>query len=98
MEFKLWSELNKEANIQLKPDLGLRSWSALSKDEKRKIWKYLEVHFFNRDNKDRDGFEFYGDYYEKEQRQKRILMSINALNNSYKARSYATSYLADPTL
>jgi hypothetical protein len=49
MTFKLWSELNPKAKEELKPDFGFRNWDSLSKDEKYKIWKYLEFYFFGKD-------------------------------------------------
>lgn len=93
MVFKLWSELNNTAKAQLKPDFGYRAWNILSKDEKYKVWKYLDVHFFDRSSKGRDGYEFYGDYSEKGKRQERILIAIHTLNDAYKARSYAKKFL-----
>ncbi len=102
MTFKLWSELNPKAKKELKPDLGLRNWNSLSNDEKYKIWKYLEWYFFDKDIKrDYDGnyyYEFYGEYWEKEQKKKRILYSIATLNLKYKARSYAENFLEGNTL
>lgn len=46
-DFKLWSELNPEAKKELKPDLGLRDWNSLKKEEKELIWNYLDYYFFN---------------------------------------------------
>ena len=46
MNFKLWSELNPKAKKELKPDFGFRNWDSLTEDERYKIWKYLETHFF----------------------------------------------------
>lgn len=99
MDFKLWSELNKEAKEDLKPDFGFRDWGKLSEDEKYKIWKYLEHHFFRRDiGRYEKEYEFYGDYNEKAQRKERILLAIYTLNDAYKARSYAKEYLEDHSL
>lgn len=99
--FKLWSELNPKAKKQLKPDFGFRNWDALSEDEKYKVWKYLEFHFFDKDIRKRyegDYYEFYGEYPEKKQKQTRIYASIMALNYRYKAKSYAGNFLEDETL
>ena len=46
MEFKLWSESNKQIIDELKPKLGLRSWNALDKTEKLAIWTHLEDFLF----------------------------------------------------
>lgn len=82
--FKLWSELNTEAMKELKPDLGIRSWDSLEKDEKDKIWKYLEIYFFDvKKMEDLKG----------KRKMDRIIMSIKELNNKYKTKSYASNYL-----
>ena len=44
--FELWSDLNKKAQKELKPDLGLRSWDRLKNDEKDMIWRYMNEYFF----------------------------------------------------
>lgn len=101
MNFKLWSELNPEAKKELKPDFGFRNWNSLGKDEKDKIWKYLEYYFFDKDIKTsydnfrnkKNYYEFYGEYQEKEQKQNRVLYSIADLNARYKAKSYAKNFL-----
>ena len=95
MAFKLWSELNKSAETQLRPDFGFRPWKVLTQDEKYKIWKYLQTHFFNKSVKGREGYQFYGDYNEKPNRQERILIAVDSLNDSYKAQSYAKRFLED---
>jgi hypothetical protein len=100
MNFKLWSELNSKAKKELKPDFGFRNWNSLSEDEKYKIWKYLKTHFFNNRIKkeyQNDHYEFYGEGSEKELKERMILFSINFLNRSYKAQSYARKYLEDGT-
>lgn len=101
MNFKLWSELNPKAKKELKPDFGFRNWNSLSEDEKYKIWKYLEIHFFNNDIKKKyEGYyyEFYGESPEKDRKTKRIFLSISFLNRKYKAKSYAKKFLKDVTL
>lgn len=106
MTFKLWSELNRKAKKELRPDFGFRNWNSLGEDEKYKIWKYLEFHFFDKDirteydhfrNK-KNYYEFYGEYQEKEQKKKRVFYSIMALNQKYKAKSYAKNFLEGGTL
>jgi hypothetical protein len=105
-EFKLWSDLNPEVKKELKPDLGFRDWNSLMKDDKYKIWKYLERNYFFNPDKiikyypmpgvEEVSYEFsvrYYDDYEKEQKKKRILNSINQLNDKYKVNSYAINFL-----
>ena len=105
--FKLWSEKNKNAKDLLKPDLGLRSWNDLSEEEKDKIWHHLDWYFFDKDIKteyDDIGlsgthhYEFYGEYKEKQYKQKTIHQSILYINESYKARSFAITYLRNRNL
>jgi hypothetical protein len=99
MNFKLWSELNPKAKKELKPDFGFRNWNSLSEDEKYKIWKYLETHFFNNKIKkeyQNDHYEFYKDGSEGEKKDG-ILFSIVLLNRMYKVKSYAKKYLEDET-
>jgi hypothetical protein len=100
MSFKLWSELNPKAKKELKPDFGFRNWNSLSEDEKYKIWKYLKSHFFNNKIKkeyQNDHYEFYGDSWDKERKNKRIFLSIVFINREYKAKSYAKKYFEDGT-
>jgi len=106
--FKLWSENNQNAKEILRPDLGLRRWNELSDEEKYKVWKYLESYFFDKDirknynDPDSDGegryYYFSGERSEKNQKQKRIYISILALNNKYKNRSYGKKFLEDQSL
>ena len=94
MDFKLWSQSNNDAKKELRPDLGLRSWEELSDDDKYKIWKYLERYFFNRKSfKFSEAPEFSGINLKG-----RIQMSIFALNQFNKAKSYAKNYLETPEL
>lgn len=39
--FQLWTQVNTVAQENLKPNLGLRSWSELDQEDKRKIWHHL---------------------------------------------------------
>ncbi len=106
--FKPWSELNPKAKKELKRDFGFRNWNTLNKDEKYKIWKYLEFYFFDKDIKTtynsigtkqffyRFDVEKYSN--ERERKEDRISISIRSLNHKYKAKSYATSFLEYGTL
>lgn len=86
----------------------MRSWDSLSPEEKYKIWKYLEEHFFDKNVKhewadpdaDSNGYYyvFFGEYFEKGKRKRAVHGSISALNYLYKAKSYATSFLESPLL
>jgi len=104
--FKLWSENNKQAKDFLKPDLGLRSWNDLDQEEKNKIWHYLVWYFFDAQIKKQYGmggaakefYEFYGEYKEKEYKQKTIYETILYINENFKARSFADTYLKNPSL
>ncbi|MFA6436805.1 MAG: hypothetical protein WC242_01630 [Candidatus Paceibacterota bacterium] len=105
--FKLWSEINQDSKIYLKPDLGLRSWGELTSEEKEKIWHYLDWYFFDAQIREQRGmigniekkfYEFYGEYKEKEYKQKTVYKSILYLNENYKAKSFADSYLRNPNL
>ena len=101
MNFKLWSELNPKAKKELKPDFGFRNWNSLSEDEKYKVWKYLKTHFFNNKIKkeyQNEHYEFYGDSWDKERKNKRIFLSIAFLNRKYKAKSYAKIFLEEVTI
>ena len=108
MTFKLWSELNKEAVEELRPNFGFRSWDVLSESDKRKIWKYLELkYFFDTEisgdynhrfaNKKGLFYKFHGDYFEQDTKQKRIGYTIAILNDLYKAQSFANKFLESGT-
>ncbi|MCY4577284.1 MAG: hypothetical protein OXB96_02560 [Candidatus Kaiserbacteria bacterium] len=61
--FRLWSETNKEARKNLKPDFEMRGWDDLSKAEKSYMWNHLVEYLFHPDiRKERDTFN-YGQYY-----------------------------------
>ena len=101
--FKLWSETKKEARDELSPDFGFRSWEELSNDDKYIIWKYVDRHFFKKDecrqtfsygNKSCN-YEFFGDYNEKNNKLTRVVDSISYLNLRNKANSYARNFLED---
>lgn len=106
MVFKLWSELNRRAREELKPNLGLRSWNFLTEDEKYKIWKHLEFYFFdsklkkdwNNEYRNDHGlyFQFFGS--NKEEKIKRIYLPCIALNKKYKVKSYAKNFLEDTSV
>jgi len=107
--FKFWSETNKESERFLKPDLGLRGWDDLSVKEKDKIWHYLKWYFFDAQTRGRYDilsdvnvkerfYENYENYNEKEYKQKTIITSIYYLDENYKARSFAETFLKNPNL
>lgn len=99
--FKFWSETNPDAKKILEPDLGMRDWNDLTMEEKEKIWHYLEWYFFDKQAREQRGvrlYEFYGEYNEKEYKQKTIHESISYLNETYKAKSFAETYLRSPAL
>jgi len=82
---KLFSQTNKDAIKELKPDLGLRSLNNLTSDEKSKIWYHLERYFFNKDltteytmmgDPAKKYYEFYGGYPEEGYKQKAVLGAI----------------------
>lgn len=50
--FKLWSEKNNEAKKLLSPNLDLRNWDELSREEKDKIWHFLK-NWFNKEESNR---------------------------------------------
>jgi hypothetical protein len=99
--FKLWSQLNKEALKELKPDFNFRNWAELSYDEKYKIWKHLENYFFDKDVKkpyrENPFYRFLGEYQETINKKRRIIFSIEKLNEEYKAKSYGREFLENRT-
>jgi len=110
MTFQLWSEINKDALSELKPDFGFRSWAELSEDDKYIIWKHLESFFFDRTAKSEynnthlaknegtsNYYKFHGDREDEEIKCNRIINTVYALNNLYKAKSYAKKYLKNST-
>ncbi|PIT88824.1 MAG: hypothetical protein COU29_00390 [Candidatus Magasanikbacteria bacterium CG10_big_fil_rev_8_21_14_0_10_36_32] len=50
-KFKLWSNLEPKAKQELHPDLGLRNWDELSREEREKIWHHMEYYFSKADRK-----------------------------------------------
>jgi len=98
--FKFWSEIKKEARDELLPDFGFRSWSELETDDKRKIWLYLwEKWFFDSTKNDIDAFCSYEEYIyqdrDKTKKIRRITFVLDVLNQKYKAKTYARSFLDD---
>ncbi len=102
--FKLWSESNSDAKKSLKPDLGLRDWDSLTQNQKYLIWKYLEIHFFNKQEtiqwsptsyQNEKCFEFYDPcaYIKRSS----VYQSINSMMIEYKAKNYTENYLEDNT-
>jgi hypothetical protein len=106
--FKVWSESNIEAKKTLKPDLGLRVWDNLTKDEKKLIWEYVRDDFFNI-NKLCNGYDFdvYDKYLNSEgecfevygsnanDKRKRIDFSIIQFYHLYKAKKYTKNFIQD---
>ena len=99
--FKIWSEIKKEAGEELKPDFGFRSWKELEIDDKKKIWSYLwKGWFFDSGKNDIDAFYSYEEYIlyqnkDKEKKIRRITFVLDVLNQKYKAKTYARSFLDD---
>lgn len=108
MSFQLWSEINKEAHKTLKPDLGIRSWDALTKDERELIWKHLEPYLFDKDMRQEEYYvynphEGSGYYYvfdgdSLQIRREAVLKSISELNSRYKVHVYAKTYFYNKNL
>jgi len=97
--FKFWSEIKKEAKDELQPDFGFRSWNELEIDDKEKIWSYLwEGWFFDSRKNDITAFCSYKEYEfdrdkDKTKKFKRITTVLDVLNQKYKAKTYARSFL-----
>ncbi|MFH1545880.1 MAG: hypothetical protein ABIE14_00700, partial [Patescibacteria group bacterium] len=100
--FKLWSQLNSKAKEQLKPNLGMKSWSDLDTEEKRLMWKYLEYYFFE-SGESRTPFSYYNvrvnykffgkDDRKKDEKVKKISRAILLLNERYKSKSFGRDFL-----
>lgn len=108
MSFKLWSELNPEVKKSLSPDLGLRKWDLLSKDEKYRIWKYLEEYFFDVNPKyDQydyfsafsNGNKSYFDYSGSNvsEKRNRINYAVSGMCYLHKLNNYAPEFLENGT-
>ncbi len=104
MTFKRFSELNKSALYELKPDFGYQSWSDISENDRHKIWKYLEFFFFDKNpkhswsdpHKNESGYyhEFFGETdFEKDSKRNRIVYAVDGLNQLFKAKSHAINFL-----
>lgn len=78
---KLWSSGNQAAKEVLHPDLGLRDWDTLTKEDKRKIWKHLMPLWYKK----------------FENNPKRISFSVETLNDRNKYHSFAKEYLSSPS-
>lgn len=94
--------MQKNAKSELKPDLGLRSWDELNKEEKLIIWQHLDWYFFDKDKTYADGgysrqlvYKFYGEYNEIEDKKRRILFSIKAMFSAYRVQNYTPNFLED---
>lgn len=107
MDFKLWSQLNKDAKEELSPDFGFRSWDKIVTQDKAKIWQYLKSYFFNKDIKkdfnhefNESGlyYEFYGDESEERfNKRVRINRAVLMLNHLHKSKSYGVEFLESQT-
>ena len=100
MEFKLWSESNSEAKNILQPDLGLRPFAKLTRDERTIIWSYLEKYFFTHYSSSLYEWNYANEVnqWELKDRQTRIEYSIYSINQKYKAKNYGASFLRFPSL
>lgn len=97
--FKLWSQVREDAAKELKPDLGLRNWNGLKADERLIIWKHLYLYFFEiKPDYEGSNYTFWGDDDEKYLKGKRILYSISALNDLYKAKNFTPNFLDNSNL
>lgn len=94
--FKLWSQTKPEVKKELKPDLGLRSWDDLTSKEKSLMWQHLQWYFFDQTDNftfETGNWEFFGGYGEEDRKKNRIFLSVDALNETYKAQNYTPSFL-----
>ncbi len=100
--FKRWIKTNEEASKELMPDLGLRKWDDLSKDEKHRIWKHLEQYFFEPEIKEDHQYGWTKRYYEFSDKsgitQKRIHFCILIFNRDFKAKNYTPNYLENSNI
>jgi hypothetical protein len=107
MAFQTWSEINQDAQKELRPDFGLRLWGDIQPTDRNVIWQHMIPHFFEKkpliDRNHRFSNE-YGKYYpftgnelEQDNKRKRIGTSIVNLSNKYKANNYAPKFLEDRT-
>lgn len=104
MEFKLWSEINKDAKNNLKPSLGFRPWSKITKEEKNQMWRHLEEYFFDitkkHDNYGRFGAfanndGVYYPFYDPglNEKRRRIEYSIQRMFINYRVKNYTPTFL-----
>ena len=98
----LWSETNLATKNAFQADFELRDWNDISVIENENVWLYLDSFLFNSNIQkeyniigrlEKQYYEFYGPLLEKELKQKSVLLSIITLNEKYKVKSYANSYL-----
>jgi hypothetical protein len=105
MAFQRFSQTNMESLEILRPNLGLRSWNDFSKPDRAKIWRYLEKFLYSPERKEvyKNGhrsspeFIFDGGDYDQEITKERVMYSIYALNDEYKAKSYGSHFLQSYT-
>ena len=97
--FKLWSEIDKDADEVLRPDFGYRNWNQLSNDDKQKIWSFLwKEWFYNKNDNGIEAFHSNENYISDQQRDRsnkimRITFALDAMNYNYKANAFARSFL-----
>lgn len=105
--FKRWIEVNQKAKNELKPDFGLRSWDKLNSEDKYAIWKYMELHFFDKNLREERDFmgdvegryyHFFGNNIEVDKKKERIGMTILKISEYYKAKNYAPRFLEKKSL
>jgi len=107
-DFKLWSEINNDAQKELKPAFGFCSWDQLNNEEKGRIWKYFEEYFFIPEimydhartlvaisNDEHQYFEFSEN--DEIPKRKRINYSIGQMYNKYRANNYTRNFLLKKT-
>ena len=102
-EFKTWSELNPDANAELRPDLGFISFTDLNPTDRNKIWQNLyRKYFFDKQPRSGDygRSDYYliaGEHFQQELIKERILYAIDILNDKFKKQSYAKRFLESRT-
>ena len=106
MEFKRFSQTDPAALSALKPDLGLKDWDDYSKPQRDIIWKWLEKFFFGKEPRQEYDFQaretiyaypFLGEGMEERYIQERNLYAVATINQTYKAKNYASNYLLKGT-
>jgi len=106
-EFKRISETNPSIFKVLRPDLGLRSWSDFTQEERELIWRHLQWFFFDPTIKygytgsfgsTDDQYTFVGNERRRRELSLRIMHSVQLLNAKFKYLSPARAFLASQTL